>query len=92
MMEAAQLAIEATRWARRWNVEAAWCWLPNAQTTLDGVIAVGAYGNDGMGVRILLSADEAAATDPDALAQVKMVWLGKAFVKVRHDEVMGGIG
>ena len=88
----AQLAREAEQWALRWNVEAAWCWLPNVQTTLDGVIAVGAYGNDAVPVRILLSADEAAATDPDALAQVKMVWLAKALTAVRREEVMAGLG
>ena len=85
-----QLARHAEHWARQWNVEAAWCWLPNAQTVLDGVIAVGAYGNDGMGVRIMLSADEAAAADPEALALIEMVYLKRALVAVRQEEIMSG--
>ncbi len=79
---------ECEWWAYQFNVEAAWCWMPNAQSALDGIVAVGAYGNDAMGVRILLDADESAATDPDALAQVSMVWLGKALMAVRRAEIM----
>lgn len=83
------IAFEATFWARKHNVEAAWCWMPNAQTVLDGVVAVGAYGNDGTGVRILLDSEECRRADPDALAQVGMVFLGKALAAVRHEEKAG---
>lgn len=82
---------EGEWWAHQWNVEAAWCWMPDTQSILDGVVAVGAYGNDAMGVRILLSADESAATDPDALAQVTMVWLAKALTAVRREETMAAL-
>lgn len=83
------LASEAAWWARKNNVEAAWCWMPNAQTVIDGVVAVGAYGNDGTGVRILLDSDECHRADPDTLAQIGMLFLGKALAAVRREEAAG---
>lgn len=82
---------ECEWWAYQLNVEAAWCWLPDIQMVMDGVVSVAALGNDNTRIHILLSADESAACDPDALAQVSMVWLGKALTAVRREEIMAGL-
>lgn len=86
---------EVEWWAYTMNVEVAWCMIPgyagDYREVEEGVFGACAIGHDGTRIRILLSIDEALKVDPDALAQVQMVWLGKALTAVRRQETMAGL-
>lgn len=82
---------EGEWWATQFNVEVAFCLLPSLEQVLDGVFTVAALGNDGTPVHIILSSEEAAKVDADAVAQIEMAWLGKALMAVRRDETLAGL-
>mgnify|MGYP001581457376 CR=1 FL=1 len=79
----------AEEWLLIRNVEYVECLLPDWERVLEGSHIIRALGNDGMGVDMTLSTDEAWESDASALVQLS--WLGKYLNEQRRVEVMASM-
>ena len=74
-------------WMYQNNMEVLWCNIPSFEEVMEGVHALYGFGNDGTGVKLVLSTDETARAEDDPLIYIELVNVAKAINSVRYAEM-----